>query len=607
MNRIQLLDKQTIDKIAAGEVIDRPSSIVKELVENSMDAGATAISIEIQDGGKQLIRVTDNGSGIPKDQTAIAFARHSTSKIRMADDLSFIHSFGFRGEALSSIAAVSRTELCTKTRDSLTGTIYRVEGGEEVSITEAGLPDGTTVIVRDLFYNTPARLKFLKSSPTEAGYIQDLVQRLALSHPEISFKYSSNGTVKISTSGNGSLEDVIYSLFGRDISRNMLDLSSENENISIQGFLGKPEIARGNRGFEFYFVNGRYVKDRIIQQALEEAYIGYQMKGTYPFAVLLITMEPELVDVNVHPSKLEVRFYNEQTVFQILYDSIRRRIARREDIFAQELVKEPAVTPEKTVKPYVPEPFEAKYLQKEIRKEEPEAETPQLQEEIRYQPVQEIRTVQESQPEKEPEPVQETIFLSEQSRPGHKLIGAVFDTYWIVEYEDKLFIIDQHAAHEKVLYERFIRRLQEDNHFSQQILPAQVLSLSSGDMELLQRYQEVFIRTGFEIEFFGGNEIRIKAVPTDFYSLDCKVLLLDMLEDLKDTSSQAGAQVLRDRVATAACKAAVKGGNRLSYTEANTMIDELLKLDNPYHCPHGRPTIISISRYELEKRFKRNI
>lgn len=656
MNTIKLLDKNTIDKIAAGEVVDRPSSIVKELVENAIDAGATSISIEIKDGGISLIRITDNGSGIAKDQIAIAFLRHSTSKINDAADLAFIHTLGFRGEALSSIAAVSQTELCTKTKDDLTGVIYKINGGVEESLSEAGLPNGTTLIVKNLFYNTPARLKFLKSAQTEAGYVMDIVQRIALSHPEIAFKYVANGSVKLSTSGNGSLKDAVYSVFGRDITANLLQIDDSDETLSVSGFIGKPEIARGNRNFEYFFINGRYIKDKIIQKALEEAYLGYQMKGTFPFAVLNINIEPELVDVNVHPSKMEIRFFNNEVVFNSVYEIIRNRITRRENIPLVSLSRANTAPP--VPEEYVPEPFEQAAARKPslytdsqdfktIREEtnytgrysntlrssaDNSSYTERLESLQSYTKAADDMDILDTDTaedksfatnegavftissklanENVPYEQSEIIipdFVSKAARKSHRIVGEVFDTYWIVEYDDSMFIIDQHAAHEKVLYEKFINNLKNDKHYSQHIMPSIIVTLTQQEENILKKYMSSFTELGFEIEHFGGCEYMISAVPTDLYSLDNSILFLELLDDLSDISSKSGPEIIIDRVATAACKAAVKGGNRLSLAEANTLIDELLSLDNPYNCPHGRPTIISMSRTELERKFKRII
>jgi len=607
MNDIKLLDKNTIDQIAAGEVVERPSSIVKELIENSIDAGADAVSIEIKDGGTSMIRITDNGSGIRADQVRTAFLRHSTSKINNASDLSFIHTLGFRGEALSSVAAVSKTEICTKTSDSLTGIIYKINGGIEESMQEAGLPDGTTMIIRDLFYNTPARLKFLKSAAAEGSYILDVVQRIALSRPDISFKFTSNGTVKLATSGNGSLKDTVYSVFGRDITANLLDVDGEKGYIRVKGFIGKPEIARGNRNYEFFFVNGRFVKDKVIQKSLEDAYAGYQMKGTFPFAIINITMEPELVDVNVHPSKMEIRFHDNEDVYNSLYEILRGRITRRENIPEVSLEKTKNNEDKKNIVS-IPEPFETKSRvsfsnRSESGKDEPSFVNTVFNDNMIYggeKPVRDTQAFFEQISFNAP-------FISDISRPSHRIIGVIFDTYWLVEYTDKLFIIDQHAAHEKVLYERFMKRIREEKHYSQKITPPEIISLSVRECDTLEKNMDSFRRLGFETEHFGGNEYAISAVPTDLYGINNKVLFVQMLDELIELPSGQGAEIMTDRIATAACKAAVKGGNRLSLAEAERLIDELLDLENPYNCPHGRPTIISMSKYELEKKFKRVI
>lgn len=624
MNDIRLLEKSTIDKIAAGEVVDRPASIVKELVENSIDAGASSISVEIKDGGISLIRITDNGSGIPKEQVALAFLRHSTSKIRDAKDLSFIHTLGFRGEALSSIAAVSNTQLCTKTADELTGTIYKISGGMEESLQDAGLPNGTTLIVKDLFFNTPARLKFLKSAQTEAGYITDVMNRICLSHPEISFKYTVNGAVRLSTPGNGSLKDVIYSIFGRDLTSSLLDVEERDEILGVSGFIGKPEVSRGNRSFEFFFVNGRFIKDKIIQKALEEAYTGYQMKGTFPFAVLEMQMEPELVDVNVHPSKMEVRFFNNEAVFHSVYELLRRRITQRESIPLVSIGKKEkeTVSGSKEQKPYVPEPFEQ--VRQPAREEQQRNTSEDLAPAAGFggrDTISQSSGIYETAMEKHrkeaasvgtaeetPYHVQTILpFIDQDSRPKHKVLGCVFDTYWIVELDEYMYLIDQHAAHEKVLYERFLKKMQQGEHYSQKIMPSVILSLTSSEEAILKENVQAFRTAGFEVEHFGGSEYALSGVPADLYSVDPKLLFLEMLDDLQELSSGKGPEIMTDRIATAACKAAVKGGSKLSLSEANTLIDELLSLDNPYNCPHGRPTIVKMSRYELEKKFKRII
>ena len=639
MKEIKVLDKLTIDKIAAGEVVERPSSVVKELLENAIDAGATALSVEIRDGGINLIRVTDNGSGIDADQIRNAFLRHSTSKITDASDLSFIRTLGFRGEALSSIAAVSRLELCTKTKDSLTGVIYKIEGGKEVSFEEAGLPDGTTILVNDLFYNTPARLKFLKSPQTEAGYVTSIVEKIALSHPEITVKYTVNGQVKLSTKGSGSLKDTVYGVFGRDITNALIEVEAQDELLSVRGFIGDPRISRGTRNLENYFINGRYVKDRVVAAAIEEAYKGHLMKGSFPFTDLYIFMEPELLDVNVHPSKMEIRFFDNEKVFHSLSALLKYALEMKERI--------PTFTPGKEThkeetpkRKTAPEPFETRRAEQKRDAEKEAAflkSVFEVKEENRYgRPVSEgasnsfkpemIReaseveagqeTVREAA-ETEPEaasgnletgeqlsfPVRE--FLSEQARPLHRIAGCVFDTYWIVEYENEMYIIDQHAAHEKVLYERIMARIREGSHASQNLSPALIVTLTPAEENVLTKYQDALSKVGFTVEHFGGSEYALSAVPADLYTMNEQELFLSFLDEAASFSASPSSELLESRIATAACKAAVKGGNKLSVQEADALIGELLTLENPYNCPHGRPTIIKMSKYELEKKFKR--
>ena len=603
MNEIHVLDKNTIDKIAAGEVIERPLNVVKELMENSIDSGATMLSVEIKDGGTSLIRITDNGSGIEKEQIQKAFLRHSTSKIRNADDLSFVTSLGFRGEALSSIAAVSKVELCTKVKDSMTGTIYRMQGGEELSMEDAGLPDGTTVIVKDLFYNTPARLKFLKSAQTEAGYILDMVNKIALSHPNIAIKLTSNGSVRLSTSGNGDLKDAIYAVFGREITSHLLPISASEENIHLSGFVAKPEISRANRNFELFFVNGRYVKDPIISSAIEEGYKGFQMKGSFPFTVLNIQIEPELMDVNVHPAKMEIRFYDNERVYDFIRDAVTQVIARRESIPSFTIGKEDKKGFSQP-KPVTPEPFEINRISTEPVSRPSSVQPEIVSEEPVYPTI--VETENSSYDYKQAS-LDNIPFISEQARKQHRLIGEIFDTYWLVQFEDSLYIIDQHAAHEKVLYEKFMEQLRNEQHYSQQLMPAMIVTLSPSEEETLAKYLEEFRHVGFEISHFGGSEYAISAVPADLYTMDDSALFVSFLDEMGQIKSSLSSEMLLDRIATAACKAAVKGGNRISFAEANALIDELLSLDNPYNCPHGRPTIISMSRYELERKFKRII
>lgn len=628
MRKIAVLDQQTIDKIAAGEVVERPSSVVKELVENAIDAGATAVTVEITDGGKKLIRITDNGSGMETDQIPLAFLRHATSKIEKVEDLQQIASLGFRGEALSSISAVSQVELITKTPCAISGARYLIEGGREVALEELGAPEGTTFLVRNLFYNTPARSKFLKSDMTEANYINTLMEQLALSHPEISFKYIQNKQVKLHTSGNYSVKDVIYNIYGRDITKSLLELSFENEFMKITGFAGKPEISRGNRAFENYYINGRYVKNNIITRAIENAYKGFLMQHKFPFISMHIEMEGNDLDVNVHPAKREVRFAREAEVYQIVYETVRNVLTHREMIPKVTLADEEEKQPKVILKSAdIPEPFETKRrerlqsapvfrnrVQEEggypsvsrgpafSREEESLfAGTLSQQEQI---PVPEAKPVEPEKPEKQLELFEEKL-LSPESRSHHQLIGQIFDTYWLVQFEDQFYIIDQHAAHEKVYYERLVKQFRERTIESQYVSPPLIVSLNLEEEALLRANQEYFREFGFEIEPFGGKEYCISAVPSNLYGIAEETLFLDMLDHLAGEGEADALGLFTSRLATMACKAAVKGNHKMSALEADKLIDELLTLENPYHCPHGRPTIISMTKNELEKKFKR--
>ena len=595
MNIINILDKNTIDRIAAGEVVDRPSSVVKELVENSIDAGANAISVEIKDGGTSLIRITDNGCGIEPSELSKAFLRHSTSKINNADDLSFINTLGFRGEALSSICAVSKMEFCTKTKDNLTGMIAKVHGGDVLSISEAGLPDGTTVIVKDLFYNTPARLKFLKSESKEADYVQDVIECVALSHPEISFKFVVNSKLRFLTSGNGNLRDAIYAIFGKNIASSIIPINEQCDFMSVSGFISKPDFSRANRNFEIYFINGRFVKDKILSSAIEKAYSGYLMKGAFPFVVLNFVFEPELIDVNVHPSKMEIRFFDNEKVFDVVNDFVFNALNKNEMIpnvvIGTEKKKE-----EPTYIKSAPEPFEINRIKQENYFINSIDENFDEENEVINEPVSYSQQT-----------LFEDTFLSSKARVHHKIIGCVFDTYWVVEYNDELYIIDQHAAHEKVLYEDFVKKIKDGAHDSQLINPPIIVSLSASEKNVLIKYLDEFKKLGFDIDDFGGHEIAICAVPLDLSSLNEKELFLSFLNDVSSIANSFTSDVLTEKIASLACKAAVKGGMHLSFAEANALIDELLSLDNPYNCPHGRPTIIKMSKSEIERKFKRLI
>ena len=616
MPNIAILNQETIDKIAAGEVVERPCSVVKELVENAIDAGSTAITVEIKEGGISFIRITDNGCGIERDQVAVAFYRHSTSKIRSAEDLLTVKSLGFRGEALSSISAVARVELITKTYDELTGTRYVIEGSKELSNEEIGAPDGTTFIVKDLFYNVPARRKFLKTAQTEGSYISDMVEKLALSHPDISFKFINNNQTKLHTSGNGNRKDIIYHIFGREISSSLLEVKHECEYFKVEGFIGKPVITRGNRNYENYFINGRYVKSNILSRAIEEAYKSFLMQHQYPFTVLYFTFFSEL-DVNVHPTKMELRFDNNNEIYVELCDTIYAILSHKEMIPEVPVDSTPA--PKKIVHEYkepIPEPFEKRRINevraaesrsvygqsvtsavKDYSAIETAAKTPETS--TAYKPAQVVTGTQQTLGD------YDKVFLTESSKKHFSIIGQLFKTYWLIEFEDKLYIIDQHAAHEKVLYEKTMARLANKDFTSQRISPPIVMTLDARECEMLEKYRPQIEQFGYEVEHFGGKEYMISAIPDNLFNIDMKDLFIEMLDDFSNATGRQTPDIITEKVASMSCKAAVKGNDKLTLPEINKLIDELLSLDNPYNCPHGRPTIISMSKYEIEKKFKR--
>lgn len=616
MPNIAILNQETIDKIAAGEVVERPCSVVKELVENAIDAGSTAITVEIKEGGISFIRITDNGCGIERDQVAVAFYRHSTSKIRSAEDLLTVKSLGFRGEALSSISAVARVELITKTYDELTGTRYVIEGSKELSNEEIGAPDGTTFIVKDLFYNVPARRKFLKTAQTEGSYISDMVEKLALSHPDISFKFINNNQTKLHTSGNGNRKDIIYHIFGREISSSLLEVKHECEYFKVEGFIGKPVITRGNRNYENYFINGRYVKSNILSRAIEEAYKNFLMQHQYPFTVLYFTFFSEL-DVNVHPTKMELRFDNNNEIYVELCDTIYAILSHKEMIPEVPVDSTPA--PKKIVHEYkepIPEPFEKRRINevraaesrsvygqsvtstvKNYSATEPAAKAPETS--TAYEPAHVVTGTQQTLGD------YDKVFLTESAKKQFSIIGQLFKTYWLIEFEDKLYIIDQHAAHEKVLYEKTMARLANKDFTSQRISPPIVMTLDARECEMLEKYRPQIEQFGYEVEHFGGNEYMISAIPDNLFNIDMKDLFIEMLDDFSNATGRQTPDIITEKVASMSCKAAVKGNDKLTLPEINKLIDDLLSLDNPYNCPHGRPTIISMSKYEIEKKFKR--
>lgn len=638
---INLLSQSTIDKIAAGEVVERPLSVVKELTENAIDAGADAIAVEIKDGGISFIRVTDNGCGIEKDQVKKAFLRHATSKITSIEDLDFISSLGFRGEALSSIAAVSQMEVITKTREDLTGIRYAIAGGCEEELEEIGAPNGTTFLVRNLFFNTPVRKKFLKQPQTEGSYVSDLMEHLALSHPDIAIKFIQNGQIKFYTSGNNNLKEVIYRIYGKDVTEALnffeMEIGECGKEIKVSGFLGRPELNRSNRSFETYFVNGRFVKNDIITKALEEGYRTYLMQHKFPFCVLHFSIPPDLIDVNVHPAKMEIRLIQGMEIFEKLSKGIQNYLKDLEMIPSVKLTAE---KDEKKVFQKSPEPFEIERSQMMLREDN-----------VEYQKTVTSVAARQEMP-KEPSvkdflhkigenriigsktdgnsdrnegihanvikadehilverPKQfdlfEENFLTKEAKNEYKIMGQLFETYWLVAFHDKLFIIDQHAAHEKVKYERLVKEL-EGKHISSQMLnPPVIINLTGREEEVLNEYLKYFADFGFEIEEFGGGAYSVRSMPVDLYGCNEKQLFTEILDELMDSPMKGTPEVILNKLASMACKAAVKGNQKLSEKEAYALIDELLTLENPYHCPHGRPTIISMSKYEIEKKFKR--
>lgn len=648
MANIQVLDQITIDKIAAGEVIERPASIVKELVENAIDAGASAVTVEIKEGGISFIRITDNGCGIPREEVPLAFLRHSTSKIRTVEDLSTVASLGFRGEALSSIAAISQVELITKTRECVLGTRYLIEGGKEKKIEDAGAKDGTTFLIHQMFYNTPARRKFLKTAMTEASHVNELMIRLALSHPEVSFEFINNGQSKLHTSGNGRLKDVIYQVFGREVTQNLLEVDEAIPGLKVTGYIGKPLISRGNRNYENYYINGRYVKSNIIAKAIEDAYKDFTMQHKYPFTVLHFVMDGNDLDVNVHPTKMELRFSRQQDVYNFVYMAVKNALSERELIPRVELpeakhvppsatnaTSSPVSEPTKQNMPTTPivtparEERNLDYFMKKMQERVSSYHNQHSQAEVkdiyavhreteqvdRIREAVNYRKVQENIPKPDvvkadEKPAQLNLFeeklLSKESVVEHKIIGQLFDTYWLVEFHDQLYIIDQHAAHERVLYEKTLHGMKTREFTSQYLSPPIILNLSMQEEEVLKEHMDTFANIGFEIEAFGGDSYAVRAIPDNLFGIAKKELLIEMLDSLVEgISSSIAPDMIAEKVASMSCKAAVKGNSRLSYKEVEVLIKELLKLDNPYHCPHGRPTIIAMTKQELEKKFKR--
>lgn len=632
MAKIQLLDQKTIDNIAAGEVIERPASVVKELVENAVDAKANAVTVEIKDGGMTLIRVTDNGIGIPKDQVKTAFLRHATSKIRSVEDLLSVSSLGFRGEALSSISAVAQVELVTKTAESFSGVSYKIYGGEEEAFDDIGAPDGTTFLVKNLFYNTPARRKFLKSATTEAGYVEQMMVHIALSHPEISFKFIHNNKNKIYTSGNGKVKDIIYHIYGRDVAGALIPLEAQNEDVKVTGFVAKPYVSRGNRNYESYFINGRYIKSSIIYKAIEEGYRTFTMKHRYPFVCLDFKIAQELLDVNVHPTKMEIRFRNGREIYELVVDAVRAALLQKDLVqdVLREIPKKKELPKAKEVKK--PEPFEVNRRKEEVQKVDQQGQAVQQQIEKPSHPVKKTPTASEaSKNTKKPTyaglnyntqkkefpqyktdelssnqmTLREDPVFSVQARPDRKILGQLFKTYWLIEYEDQLFIMDQHAAHEKVNYEKLMKNFKEKEIYSQRLEPPMVVTVSMTEAEALTRYKDAFAGLGFTIESFGGNEYCIREVPANLYGIGERDLFMELLDAVSQENGTLDTEVIASKIATMACKMSIKGNQRVSLMEVEHLLDELMKLENPYQCPHGRPTIIKMSKYEIDKKFKR--
>ncbi len=710
MTQIHVLDSETIDKIAAGEVVERPSSVVKELVENAIDAGATAVTVEIKDGGIEFIRVTDNGAGMEREQLRTAFLRHATSKIADASDLIRISSLGFRGEALSSIAAVAKVEVITKTGDSMTGSRILLEGAREIGFEEVGAPDGTTFLVRNLFFNTPVRRKFLKQPATEGGYIVDLMEHLALSRPDISFKLLVGNQMKFHTSGNRDLKEVIYRIYGRDVAASLVPVQAQRDGLHVEGYLGKPVLVRSNRNFEIYFINGRFIRSSVVSRAVEEGYREYLMQHKFPLCVLHISMDTGRVDVNVHPTKMDVRFSDAIGFSSFLMETVRGALRDREMIPEASLDSDKelraAAERKEAPKELTPEPFEHNragnyHLEEESKYRaiaaERKIQTPEMQD-FMHNPVwnrvkmskkqaedggfssemtedtaksaiaAECGKPSDSIPEEETEdfftetselaedrvteeagqiadqpadagqqpaeseqseeipaapslsqpetPANEAAaaeqmnlfeekILTADNRSRFRIIGQVFETYWLIQFEEKLMMIDQHAAHEKVNYERLMRQYHEKNVISQTLMPPVIVSLSGQEEAVLREHREVFASLGFEVEPFGGSEYALRGVPVDLYGCDEREMFLEVLDQLSAGTGFGNIRVIEEKIASMSCKAAVKGNNLLSFAEAEALIDELLTLENPYNCPHGRPTIVTMTKTEMERKFKR--
>ncbi len=615
MTRIQLLDNATIDKIAAGEVVERPASVVKELVENAIDAGASAVTVEIKEGGISFIRVTDNGEGIPQDQVREAFLRHATSKIQDAGDLHRIHSLGFRGEALSSIAAVAQVEMMTKQKEALLGVHYCVEDGKEVSFSQVGVPEGTTILVKNLFFHTPARRKFLKTAATEGGYIADLCEHLAMSKPEISFRFITNGKVKFHTSGNGDRKEIIYRIFGREFIRELIPLEAGERGMQLSGFLGKPVLNRSNRNFENCFVNGRYIKSNLLYKAIEEGYRPYLMQHKFPFVVLYIEAEPEQLDVNVHPTKMDIRITDSEYYMAFITREIGNALQQKElmpDMERLDNLGNSRPGPQAAEHKEVPEPFEHKRLEEyQVRESfvyrEMEPETDKKTDSLETHTE---SLYQEALVQKDSVPVQqlnlfEEKILREENQYSFRVLGQVFDTYWLINFEDKLLFVDQHSAHEKVKFEKLMAEYRQGQLVTQNLQPPLVLHLTQKEEAALEEYQDYFTNLGFVWEDFGNHSIALREMPVDLYGKTEKDFFEEILDELVENGCKGTPEVIQEKIISMSCKAAVKGNQTMSSVEMESLISQMLRLENPYHCPHGRPTMISMSKMDLEKKFKR--
>ena len=605
---IKVLSKETIEQIAAGEVIENPSCVVKELVENSIDAGARHINIDIYNGGIDSVVISDDGTGIAHDQVEAAFLPHSTSKLRDISDLYTIKTMGFRGEALSSIAAVSRVVMTTKTKEELTGTRAVYEGEKNISIDDTGCPDGCVIEVSDLFFNVPARRKFLRTPQTEGTYASQVAEHLALCNPDIAFEMTSNGRNKLSTSGNGNVKDAIYRIYGREVASNLIEVDVKTTHLTIPGVIGKPVITRSSRALENYFINGRYIRSNIINKAIDDAYRQYMMLHQFPFTNLYIDISGEYTDVNVHPRKMELKFTESNKIYAEVFETIKAALSHR-DMIPKEIDTVPVKERDVRTDNSHYAPYERRKLEAVVR---------ELDETSPYKKIYDvIRPSAENVPPVVREDVQldlsevvtkeagyDVDFKKEVENSNFTLIGQLFDTYWLVEMEEQLFIIDQHAAHEKILFEKNMKMFKERSFYSQKVMPAYIISLSSAEKDVLGEHMEYFAELGFEIEGFGDNEIALSAVPDNLYGISYEEFLRECLSLMKMERNKE-TEVMWHRIATASCKAAIKGNMRKSDIEAKNLIKELMGLEDPYHCPHGRPTIYTMSKSDIEKKFKR--